>query len=246
MKRNYLCGSIALIFMTMTAWSAPSYGSEPLTLGSSTSLLENVPIIFNGTSETVLTGGIQASLNNGLSQVFFCYDLSHTINVGGNYFVNLQSPNFSNPPSYLLLPPAFNLEVAASLMNNANFGSFTSVDQYAALQLAMWTILYDWNQGSPSSFITTLGTNTTEFSALTVTGNLLSEAQNFLTQALGYTSDPNSYGGVQLLINANDSQESVIQTIGGITTPEPKTYLILGSCLAFVLAFKRQRLNQKG
>ena len=51
-------------------------------------------------------------------------------------------------------------------------------------------------------------------------------------------------GGWNLLVNANDSQWNVVQTLVGVSTPEPVTYLLLVSFLGIILLVKSHRKNQ--
>jgi len=228
------------ILLASLAISFPAFSSQTLQLnGIDSNYIQPVSITFNNNTESVYTGAITGSLG-GFNPIFFCYDLSHNINVPGTYSVNPTSPSASFP-NYLGLSSAFNLQVVSSLLNNANVGSFTSVNQYSGLQLAIWSILYNWTPSSHST--TTLGTATDPFSS-SVTGAVLSDALGFLSTANTFVTDntySTSFGGVQVLVNANDSEGNVTQTLAGIQVPEPQTYLILGTLSVLVLAVARKK-----
>lgn len=234
----------SLVVMTMLMLGAtPAFAQEAMNLdGINSNYLQQVNITFNGNSENVYSGAITGTLGGGPSQYFFCYDLNNLIDVPGNYTVNALSPT-SSFPSYLQLPSNFNLEVAASLLNNVNLPTFSNVNQFSGLQLAIWSILYNW---TPTSQPTTLsGTGTTNFSS-SVTGDILSDAQSDLNLALNYVANPtSSMGNWQVLVNANDAPGSVIQTLVGVGTPEPGTYLTLSSFLIIAgLSYRKLKLKQ--
>ncbi len=234
--------SVAAATLATLCFSS-SYAQVPMDLsGLNSTYIQPETITFDGNTSSVYTGAITGTLNGGVSQFFFCYDLSHVINVPGNYLVNITSPSTPNLPSYLQLAPTWNLEVASSLLNNANIAGFgTDTAKYSGLQLAVWSILNNWQQGNSATY--TLNGSVFSTSA---TGNVLTDAMNFLALAGNYTSDPSgSFGSWNLMINANDSPGNVVQTLVGMTVPEPGTYILLGSFLGIVfLAFKRrQRLS---
>ena len=150
--------SISLVATIATLWLTHASASEPLDLnGIDLNVIQQESITFSGNTENVYTGAITGTLN-GVSGFFFCYDLNNLIQVPGNYQVNLVSPSSTSLPSYLKLPSTFNLQVASAMLNNTNIAGFTSVNQYTGLQLAVWSILYNWT--STNHPTTTLnGTN---------------------------------------------------------------------------------------
>jgi hypothetical protein len=243
MKFNKLAAVIAS-FGILSSLSAANPIPMDITAGIDSPYLEQVPIVFNSISTSVYAGGIQGTLNGGLSQFFFCFDLNHDISVPGNYSVNFTSPSATLSP-YLMLSSTFNLEVAASLVNNANIASFgNNYDKYVGLQLALWSVLYNWT--STNHPTNTLGTTSNPFSS-TVTGDILTDALNFLTLANTFVVDntySTSYGDYGLLVVSTDAPGNVTQTlVGQLPTPEPTTYLMLGSFLLLgMLAYRRKQL----
>ncbi len=144
--------------------------------GINSNYIQPESIVFQGTHESVYTGAITGSLGTKTGQFFFCFDLAHPINVPGSYSVNETNPS-ATLPSILNPPSKFTTEIAASLVNHANVSSFGNTNQYAGLQLAVWSILYNWSATShPSS---TLGTTSNTFSS-SATGAVLTDALGFL------------------------------------------------------------------
>jgi len=226
-KLNLKQCTSAIAALIMTLGFIPSLAaSEALNLdGINSNYLQQESITFNGSTSNDYTGAITGTLG-GVSGFFFCYDLANTISIPGNYQVNPTSPTASFP-AYLGLSPTFNLQVASSLLNSLNLSSFTNVNQFTGLQLAIWSVLYNWTSSSQSTNL-----NGAHFSS-TVTGAALTNAQTFLADALALVNSGHytNTGGWQVLVNANDSPGYVTQTLTGMVTPEPETYLLLGSFL---------------
>ena len=243
MKKTNIITYIALTSLTALVCCFPLMASDSMSLdGINSNYMQQESITFNNVSSNVYTGGITGTLGNGLNQFFFCYDISHSISVPGTYNVNLISPSATNIPSYLSLSSNFNLEVASSLLNHVNLGSFTSVNQFSGLQLAMWSILYNW---TPTSTPTnTLGTSSNVFSS-SATGDTLSDALADLQLAQSFVANntySTSFGNVNLLANTNDSQGNVTQTLGGsVATPEPQTYILLGTFITLFACYAKRR-----
>lgn len=235
-KQKFLFGLIATLGFAPSLISADTLNLS----GINSNYLQQVSVTYLGNTQNEYAGGISGNLNGGLNQVFFCYDIAHSINVPAVYTVNLFGPTASFP-SYLGLPNTFNLQVASSLISNANVASFSNVNQYSGLQLAIWSILYNW---TPTSQSTSL--NGANFSSA-ATGDLLNAAQGFLAlaQSLVNNGTYTNTGNVLMLVNATDSSGNVVQTLGAeVNVPEPSTYLILGSTLFAIAVGARKRKTQ--
>lgn len=249
MKKNInklLCSGVALLAMMGVL---PSYASVPLHLdGLNSNYIQQQPIKFNGSSQTSWVGGFAGKLNNGPQSFFFCVDLRHLINLPGDYQVDPTNPNQATA-AYLQLGSPFNMEVAASMVNNANVASFgNDTDKYTALQLAVWSVVYNWTLGNHPT--NTLGTATDLFSAPNVVDpSILNAALGFLSLADGFVVNNtygSSYGNYKLLLNASNSPDHITQTVIGVQAPEPGTYLMLGSFLVLgALSLKRGRRLQQ-
>jgi hypothetical protein len=233
---------VPMSVLTLTGlFSNTSVFADSMDLNSiGSSPLENVQVNFNGQSETLPTGAITGSLN-GNNTYFFCYDLNHDIGVPNSYTATAFSPSYSGFPSNLLLSGTFNLQVAASMINNV-FPSIstTNIDQYAGLQVAIWTVLYDWSQGN------TPGLNTsncsTGFCVPGLSSSIASYANADLAQAglfaANFPSGQN-FGNWYVFTSTNNG--NVNQTLIGLGAPEPQTYMILGSLLATTLCRSQLR-----
>lgn len=229
-----------LIAMVATLGFSPGLtASETMNLnGVNNNYLQQIPVTYNGNTSTDFVGALTGSINGGLSQFFFCYDISHPINVPGSYMVDLFGPTASFP-SYLGLPSTFNLQAAASMINAVNPASLSNVNQFAGLQLAIWSILYNWTPSSQSTSV-----NGPNFSA-SITGDTLTNAQNYLQIAadLVASGQYTDTGNLKLFVNANASEGNVTQTLVGlgVDVPEPSTYVILASALFMAAYLQRQR-----
>ncbi len=229
--------------------AATAFASSSLSLdGINPTYMQTVPVVFQGNPVSEYAGGITGSLSAQPSNFFFCVDLRHTISIPGNYSVDLVNPSTPLAP-YLQLASPFNMQVAASLLNNANIPSFgTNTDQYTAMQLALWSIVYNW---TPSNHPTnTLGTALDVFSAPGVVDpNILSNAFNFLSIAEGFVLNNtygSSYGNYRVLLDVNNQPGNIRQALLGVTTPEPETYLVMASFLLIgMFAFKRRKLAEQ-
>ncbi len=225
-----------------TAPSFAAVGSLHLDKINST-FIRPETVIFNGNQQTIYTGGITGQFNGGATGFFFCFDLGHNIAVPGSYAVFQTSPSAALP-AYLNMAGPFNREIAASLINHADVASFgNDTNKYSALQLAIWSILYNWSAANHPD--NTLGTASDPFSAPGLTNPTLADALAFLHLAQNYIGNP-SYDTLKMMVDANNSPDGHIsQTLVGVGTPEPETYLILGSCLLLVGFKLRKRTLQK-
>ncbi len=243
MNKTSICTAAVSALMTIS-----SFASVPMNVnGINPTIITPEPIIFNGNSESAYSGATTGTLNGGSTEFFFCVDLRNEIFVPGNYSVNMVNPKTSGLPAFLGLSSPFNLTVATSLLNNANVPSFgNDTAKYAGLQLAVWSIVYNWT--STNHPTNTLGTAANLFSAPGVTGQTLTDALSFLGIADSLVTNNTyntAFGKWRLLINSGNSPGHVVQTLVGVTAPEPGTYATLCSFLLIgAFAFKRQKAKQ--
>jgi hypothetical protein len=206
--------------------------------GINNNLMQSLTIDFNGAQETIWVGALKGNLN-GNTSYFFCYDLNHTISVPNTYTATVLSPSSSSFPSNLLLPSSFNIQVATSMVNTA-FHSFSTVNQYSGLQLAIWTVLYDWSPGVTPNLNTS--NCSTGFCVPGASSSLISNANTYLAEARSFAASfPNgqSLGNWELLSSMDGSH--INQVLIGMGAPEPQTYMILGSLLATTLCASQLR-----
>lgn len=231
------------LMLALCHLGAPSlYAADTIKVkGINSNLMKKVTIQFNGKQSTVYAGALKGTFN-GNNTYFFCYDLNHSIKVPGNYTVTVLNPASSSFPSNLLLPSAFNIQVATSMLNTTNLSAFTSVNQFTAMQLAIWTILYDWSPGVTPNLNT--GKCKSGFCVPGASGALLANANMYLATARSFaTSFPNgqSLGNWQLLSSMKGSHMN--QVLIGVGTPEPGTYILLLSLLGFSLYWLKFKKN---
>lgn len=210
--------------------------------GINFNLMEPVTIKFNGTQKTIYTGALKGTFN-GKNTYFFCYDLNHTITLPGTFTATVLNPGSSSFPSNLLLPSSFNIQVATSMLNTTNLSSFTNVNQFAGLQLAIWTVLYDWTKSNTPNLNT--GNCTTGFCAPGASSALIADANMYLGAARHFAgSFPNgqSLGNWQLLSSMTGSH--INQVIIGVGVPEPHTYLLMGSLVCLTLGALKWKRKQ--
>jgi hypothetical protein len=189
--------------------------------GINNNLMQSLTIDFNGAQETIWVGALKGNLN-GNTSYFFCYDLNHTISVPNTYTATVLSPSSSSFPSNLLLP------------------SFSTVNQYSGLQLAIWTVLYDWSPGVTPNLNTS--NCSTGFCVPGASSSLISNANTYLAEARSFAASfPNgqSLGNWELLSSMDGSH--INQVLIGMGAPEPQTYMILGSLLATTLCASQLR-----
>jgi hypothetical protein len=239
--KNY---TVALVAILMVFMAQSTYAqTAPMTLSNNFSdmviiddLYHDGTLLNNGNG--IYVGALQGTLS-GVNTLFFCYDLNHdTPSLPASYVTNVVSPGSSalqTTYSSFGLQPTFNFTVAAALENSLNVGSLDA-NHLAALQLAIWSILYNWTSSSQPL---NLGTSPSSgFYATGVPSNISNDAIAYLTQAQGYVSNPN-WGNVKILINSQDKTQVLG---GGVGTPEPQTYLLMGSMLLVALVlFRKQK-----
>lgn len=236
--------SFAIVATLMTMSCVSSYASTPLQLDSlNPTYIQQEPIKFDGNNQITYSGAFTGTLGSQASNFFFCVDLRHLINLPGNYSVDLVNPNVSLP-AFMQLGNPFNMQVAASLLNHADIPSFgTDTAQYTAMQLALWSIVYNWTTSyHPTN---TLGSVTDLFSTPNlVDPTILANAYGFLGLAETFVLNntySSSYGNWRLLVNSNNTPGNIKQVLIGVTTPEPETYLIMATFLGIgMLRFRKK------
>lgn len=244
-------GKLPLIILPTVAACLTGIGSLAADSLNLNSYQSGYNINFNGANETTGAGLMHGTLN-GVSSVFFCYDLAHNINMNTNYAVNVVSPtttNLNNLPSgygFSNLPGGItNVQIATTLLNNVYSPSLTA-DQTSALQLSVWAILYDWNGSyQPSTFSAVNSASAGNFYITSASSNVQQWISTYLGNAAGINGNF-SYGSWNLMLDPNSSNP--YQSLIGMTLPEPQTYILMGSLLAvtaFLVPMKRKLAEQK-
>jgi len=207
-------------------------------------------VFFNGSVQQFngsVGGGPVGGTINTLNAVFFCFDLNHDINVTTNYTVNVLSPTQGNLAglsgfsSYFVnVASPTNVQIATTLLAN-NYSESLSTNQINALQLAIWAILYDWNGSNQPTDISNSGAGIFYVNSGlgSGAGSIGSYLSSYLVTAQGYNSGNFTTGAWNLLYDP--SSTNPWQTLEGMTVPEPQTYLLMGSLLAFSSCYMRKK-----
>jgi hypothetical protein len=183
----------------------------------------------------------QAELMTGPNFTFqtFCVDLTHEVNNGQQYQVNVESlstlPNGAkvsylyNQYGQIYLPPSTTM--ANFTLNSNNYSGVSTNDYAAALQVAIWDELA--NNGATSGNLTVTGLDGTASALVT---DFLAVAQN--------ASPPGDFlRDVEYNINQNlGGQAFVIPSDApDFSTPEPASLTLAGLSLACCIPFGAYR-----
>lgn len=173
---------------------------------------KSVNISFNGKSMTVGAGLAMISLNGGSKFGGMCVDLEHFNSNGSSYQVNVKPIAERGPTAN---------RAAWLFAQNAN--KITSKDMGAALQLAIWDVLYDGGDGLSSGKLKS-----------SVTGNVKTLTNNLLTSSKSKSGDAWYF---QALSHGykNDKNQDYMSTV-----PEPATMATL-AVGALALTRRRRR-----
>lgn len=165
----------------------------------------------------------------------FCIDLSQTVGIGGTYEfevkTNLADGRDSAP--YPTLGPSIAANLAKFLgAVFPSFGGSLSTVEAAALQIAIWEIIYE----TPTNAFNVASGNI----SFSNNANALSTATNYLNTFSTFNGA--SATGLHSLNNAN-SQDQIIQIPGNPNLeeiPEPGTYALMGIGLLAIGLFRRK------
>ncbi len=232
-------------FICLALFSQTLVATQTMILNSYGSTTKPESFTYNGHFESnVPTGAIYGSVA-GLSQLFLCADIPEPISVPGTYNVNVVAPStlFSVPGSH---QTSYSQQMAATLVNlersvltaptPLNSPTSAQLDALTALNLAEWSILYNWTDLAHVNSSTLNGTNfsmPTSWPSLNPSTNAL--ALSYLGAAAALANNP-SWEGVVFL---QDNQQNQV-LVGVLPAPEPTTIFLLGSGLAMGL-LKRKK-----
>ncbi len=229
-----------------TLFSPTAIATNTLSLTSYGSTTKSESFTYNGSSQSsVPTGAIFGSVA-GLSQLFLCADVPQGIAIPGTYTMNVISPTtlFNVPGSHQTV---YSQQMAATLVNlehavltapsPLNAPTASQLNALTALNLAEWSVLYNWTDKAHVNATTLDGSNFSMpflWSLFNPTINSL--ALSYLGAAAAYTNNPNSDGVVFFQDNFGDQV-----LMGYLPAPEPSTYLLLGSAISFAFFTQRRR-----
>ncbi len=167
----------------------------------------DVQITYNGKVLNVQAGVANVSLSGTAIQAL-CVDLDHWNTAGSSYNVEILPIDQRGP-----------FATRASWLFTNRKDSVDSADKGAALQLAVWDILYDGGDGlTAGSFRSN------------VSGSLLSQTNVYLMDSINKADNTASY----FRATSHGANNSINQNHMGIV-PEPATMLALGAGIAALL-----------
>ena len=178
---------------------------------------QDVHINANGTAEFGFAGVMTGSIGGLGTFGVFCVDLFTFIDVPGTYDVNIKPTSaVSNGGN-------------VGYLYNKYYYSLSTPDDFAALQIAIWDVVHDGGDGR------LLG------SVQEDTGNPWSAAfrarvDQFITEGMANTSTNAS-------VFENALGPLTEQTLFGLVTPEPSSYVLMSSGFIALGLLRRRKLK---
>jgi hypothetical protein len=202
---------LTLVFSAMSMLSAGTltYIAEDNSKG------KYVDFSLNGTEREIYAGAYLGTYNHGPLLTFFCADPF----LGINYGVY---------DSQAWIPAGY--ETRAAWLYGNEIGGVDTQNEGAAMQLAIWDILFDGGDGAGSGIIG--GASTTDTNVLALWSNYLtiSDGQSSRTAASVYR---NSLGGYEAQPFLGPEDPNAI--------PEPSTYALIGTGLVAAFFIRKRK-----
>lgn len=236
MKTESILNRILFAGVACAALCLPSVGQAGK-LGTSVPIFgDPVTISYLGANTATAAGVFGGATFNGVPiPDFWCIDITHHVPYPPWTLNDYTQATFQSAPLSFSATQVSNLETL--FFNDYNGSLFTSADNAAAFQLAIWDVLFD-SDGNLSTY----GNPPSTFGVVSGASGALALAQSWITAAENPAHQHN-FSLVQLTSSAGN-QAFVYPNPRGQEAPEPTGVALLGAGLvAMLLATRRRRTD---
>jgi hypothetical protein len=235
MKTKSILKRLLLAAAACAAMSLASVGQAGL-LGSTNLYGDAVTISYNGAQTGTTAGAFEgATFNGGLIPPFWCIDLLDHVPYPPWVLPDYSAAPFQSPPLTFTSAEVSNLE---TLFSNQYSGTlFTSTDNAAAFQLAIWDILFD-NDGNLSTY----GASGFGVVSGSIAPGVVTLAQGWITAA--ETGPQNPYPLIQLTNSSVPPYQNFTYPGPQGEVPEPAGLALFGAgFIAMMFVTRRRRTD---
>lgn len=218
---------------SFAAMSLASVGQAGTLVSAGPLFGDPVTISYNGSTEGTSAGAFVAASFDGVPiPDFWCIDLNHTVPYPPWTIGNYTQADFQSAPLTFTSTQVSNLETLFFDYYSASL--FTSTDNAAAFQLAIWDLLFD-NDGSLSTYG---GVGTFGVVSGSIAPGVITVAQSEIDAVISGTQHP--YSLTQLTSSAGN-QNFVYPGPPRETVPEPTGLALFGAGLVAMMFIARRR-----
>ena len=226
----YVGAACAAMFLAPIAQAGSLHSGAPL-------FGDPVVIDYLGVDNSTAAGAFEkATFNGGSIPNFWCIDLTHTVPYPPWTLQHYTEAPFQSAPLAFSGTQVSNLRTLFA--NNYSNALFSSPDNAAAFQLAIWDILFD----TDGNLATSGGGVNSAFGVESVTSanasTVLATAQGWITTA--ETGPQHPYTLTQLTSSAGN-QSFIYPGPLSVNVPEPSGLALLGAALVAMMFVTRRR-----